>query len=154
MHVKKYYITVPYDTKKLTIKAVPTNEKAKVEIEGDKKLIVGKNTVKIIITSEDKEKTGNYQIIVTREEQEKEIVQTCPDETSTKEWIVFTICTLLTFTLGIILGYVLCKKDVLKKIFKRRKKKEETPVEVETLSDTIDLTDMVKDVNRKTTKKK
>ena len=143
---KKYFLTVGYDTKKLTVNATPNNEKAEVKILGNDKLIVGKNTIKIIVTSEDKTKTETYQIIVTRDAEEKEIVETCPDETSTTEWIIFTAGMLLTFTLGIVLGYFLCKKEILKKLFK--KKKEEEPVAIETLSDTIDLSDTVKQAKK------
>lgn len=148
---KKYYLTVDYDTTKLNVTAKPTNEKADVKITGDDKLLVGKNTIRILVTSEDKSKIETYQIIVTRNEEEKEIVKTCPDETSTSEWIVFTVCNLFTFTLGIVLGYFLCKKEVLKKLFKKRKKVEE-PVSIETLSDTIDLTDTVKQAKQETKK--
>lgn len=142
---KKYYLTVPYETKKLNITATPTNSKAKVEIDGYKKLIVGKNTIKITVTSEDKTKVETYQIIVTREDEEKEIVQTCPDETSTKEWVIFSIAMLMTFTLGIVLGYFLCKKETFKKLFKKKEK----PAEIETLSDTIDLGETIKKVKKK-----
>lgn len=145
---KKYYLTVPYKTSSLNITATPVNSKAKVEIQGYKKLYVGKNTIKIVITSEDKTKVETYQIIVTREDEKKEIVQTCPDEVSTKEWIMFTVSMLLTFTLGIVLGFIVCKKDIIEKVF-RKKKNKENPVEVETLSDTIDLSDSVKEVNKK-----
>ncbi len=145
---KKYYLTVPYKTSSLNITATPVNSKAKVEIQGYKKLYVGKNTIKIVITSEDKTKVETYQIIVTREDEKKEIVQTCPDEVSTKEWIMFTVSMLLTFTLGIVLGFIVCKKDIIEKVF-RKKKNKENPVEVETLSDTINLSDSVKEVNKK-----
>lgn len=145
---KKYYLTVPYKTSSLNITATPVNSKAKVEIQGYKKLYVGKNTIKIVITSEDKTKVETYQIIVTREDEKKEIVQTCPDEVSTKEWIMFTISMLLTFTLGIVLGFIVCKKDIIEKVF-RKKKNKENKVEEETLSDTIDLSDSVKEVNKK-----
>lgn len=143
---KKYYINVDYDVTKINVTATPTIEGAEVAVSGDKKLVVGKNTVKITVTSADKSKTDTYQIIVTRADEEKEIVQTCPDETSKKEWIILTVSLLVTFTLGIVLGYFLGKKDVFAKIFKK-KQKEETPVEVETLSDTIDLSDTVAKVN-------
>ena len=151
---KKYYLTVPYETKKLTITAKPANEKASVQIDGNKRLIVGKNTVKITVVSEDKTKIENYQIIVTRQDQEKEIVKTCPDVTSTKEWILFSLSLLFTFTLGIVLGYFLCKKDIFNKIFTKKEKPKEEPVEVETLSDTIDLSDTIKKVKKKTSKSK
>ena len=142
---KKYYLEVDYDVTKLTVNATPTNSKATVKISGDKKLVVGKNTIKLVVTSEDKTKTETYQIIVTRLDEEKEVVKTCPDQTSKKEWIVFTISMLLTFTLGIVLGYFLCRKEVFNKLFKKNKK-EDVPVEIETLSDTIDLSSSVKQV--------
>lgn len=141
---KKYYINVDYETTKINLTATPTNPNATIEITGNTRFVVGKNnTVKILVTSEDKTKTDTYQIIVTREEEKKEIVKTCPDTTSKKEWIIFTASLAVIFTLGIVLGYVLGKKDVLAKIFKK-KQKEETPVEINTLSDTIDLSDTVK----------
>lgn len=138
---KKYYLTVPYKTTKLDITATATNPNSKIEIDTTK-LKVGKNTITITVTSEDSTNTETYQIIVTREKEKKKIVQTCPDVTSSKEWIIFTVATLLTFTLGIVLGYFLCKKDVLKKIFskfKRKEKPKKEPVELETLSDTIEI---------------
>ena len=142
---KKYYINVDYDTTKITVNATPNNEKAEIKITGNTKLVIGKNTVKVNVVSEDKTKEDTYQIIVTRAEEEKEVVKTCPDSTSKKEWIIFTISLLLTFTLGIVLGYFLCKTEIINKIFKRKKKVEE-PVEITTLSDTIDLSNTVKDV--------
>ena len=97
------------------------------------------------MVSKDKSKNETYTIIVTREDEKKEIIKTCPDSTSKKEWIIFTASLLLTFTLGIVLGYFLCRKEVLNKLFKK-KQKEEVPVEIETLSDTIDLSNTVKKV--------
>ncbi len=144
---KKYYINVDYDVTKLNITAMPTIAEAEVTITGDTKLVIGKNTVKVTVTSADKTKTDTYQIIVTRADEEKKIIQTCPDEVSKKEWIILTISLLVTFTLGIVLGYILGKKDVLAKMFKK-KPKEETPVEIETLSDTIDLSSTVAKVNK------
>lgn len=151
---KKYYLTVPYKIKKLDITTTATNSKSKVEVDSTK-LNVGKNTITITVVSEDTTKTETYQIIVTRKKEKKKIVQTCPDVTSSKEWILFTVATLSTFTLGILLGYFLCKKQVLQKIFKKLKKKEkkEEPVEVETLSDTIEInSDEIKqEINKRDT---
>ena len=146
--LKKYTLTVPYKITKLKITAEPENPNAKVEIEGNKKFKVGRNPVKINVTSEDEENNEIYTINVIRSKQEKKIVQTCPDTTSKREWILFTISALLTFTLGIVLGYYLSKKEVLQKIFKRvkkdKKKKEEE------LSNTIE----VPDIKKKTKKTK
>lgn len=136
--VKKYTLSVPYKTKKVKLTAEAENPNANIEIDGVTNLKVGKNTIKIIVTSEDGENTDTYTLTVTREKEEKKIVQTCPDETSTREWILFTVSMLVTFTLGIVLGYFLCKKDILKKIFKKRTK-EEKAENITTLSDTIEV---------------
>ena len=107
-------------------------------MEGTTSLKVGKNIIKVLVTSEDGSNKETYTLTITRQEQEKKVVQTCPDETSTREWIVFSVSMILTFTLGIVLGYFVCKKEVLKKIFKKKNKKEK-PEEIDTLSDTIEL---------------
>lgn len=135
---KKYTLTVPYKEKKVKVLAEAENENAPIEMEGTTSLKVGKNIIKILVTSEDGSTKETYTLTITREKQEKKIVQTCPDETSTREWIVFSVSMLLTFTLGIVLGYFVCKKEVLRKIFKKKNKKEK-PQEIDTLSDTIEL---------------
>lgn len=135
---KKYTLTVPYDVKKIKLLAEAENENAVVEMEGSTSLKVGKNIIKVLVTSEDGQNKETYTLTVTREEEEKEIVQTCPDETSTREWIIFSICMFVTFTLGIVLGYFLCKKEILNKLFKKKNKKE-VPEEIDTLSNTIEL---------------
>lgn len=135
---KKYTLTVPYKEKKIKVLAEAENENAPIEMEGTTSLKVGKNIIKILVTSEDGSTKETYTLTITREKQEKKVVQTCPDETSTREWIVFSVSMLLTFTLGIVLGYFVCKKEVLRKIFKKKNKKEK-PEEIDTLSDTIEL---------------
>lgn len=135
---KKYTLTVPYKEKKVKVLAEAENENAPIEMEGTTSLKVGKNIIKVLVTSEDGSNKETYTLTITRQEQEKKVVQTCPDETSTREWIVFSVSMLLTFTLGIVLGYFVCKKEVLKKIFKKKNKKEK-PEEIDTLSDTIEL---------------
>lgn len=141
----KYYLDVTYDVKELEIVATPANEAAQIQIVGNDKLVVGKNTVNITVTAEDGTTTKTYSILVTRLAENKKIVPTCPDTTSVKEWIIFSVGLFLTFTLGIVLGYVLGKKDILSKIFKK-KVVEEEPVEIQTLSDTIDLSDVVEEI--------
>ena len=147
---KKYTLTVPYSTKKITILAVSTNPNASIKLEGDaNNLKVGRNTIKINVISEDEANKNSYTLTVTRNEQEKKVQKTCPDETSTKEWIIFSISMVITFTLGIILGYFLCKKEVLKKIFNRKKLDKK---EIEKLSDTIEIAPIT-DSDRLKTKK-
>lgn len=135
---KKYTLTVPYKEKKIKVLAEAENENAPIEMEGTTSLKVGKNIIKVLVTSEDGSTKETYTLTITREKQEKKVVQTCPDETSTREWIGFSVSMLLTFTLGIVLGYFVCKKEVLRKIFKKKNKKEK-PEEIDTLSDTIEL---------------
>lgn len=135
---KKYTLSVPYKTKKLNILAEAENPNATITMEGNTTLKVGRNVINIVVTSEDTENKDTYVLSVTREKEEQKVVQTCPDETSTREWIMFTVSMLLTFTLGIVLGYFLCKKEVLKKIF-HKKKKEEKPEAIDTLSNTIEI---------------
>ncbi len=135
--LKKYTLSVPYETKKVNILAEAENPNALVQLEGTTDLKVGRNTIKVVVTSEDTQNINTYVITITREEEEKEVVQTCPDETSKREWIIFSIGMFVTFTLGIVLGYFLCKKDVFKKLFK--KKEKEKPEVIDTLSDTIKM---------------
>lgn len=141
----KYYLNVNYDVKTLEITATPVNENAKVEVTGADKLIVGKNTVTITVTAEDGTTTKTYSLLVTRLSQNNKIIKTCPDSTSLKEWIIFSVGLFLTFTLGIVLGYILGRKDLLGKIFKKKEVTEE-PVEIQTLSDTIDLSEVVEEL--------
>ena len=144
--IKKYTITVPYKTKKINVLAEAENPNATIDMEGNTTLKVGRNTINVVVTSEDNENKETYVLSVTREKQEKKVVQTCPDETSSREWIMFSVSMILTFTLGIILGYFVCKKEVLKKIFKKKNKKE-TPEEIDTLSDTIEVETLKKTKN-------
>lgn len=136
---KKYFLEVKYNIKKLNIEVEATNKKSDIKIDNPK-LKIGKNTITITVISEDKTAEETYQVIVTRKDQKKEVVKTCPDVTSKREWVIFYISLIITMTLGIVLGYFLCKKDILKKIFKKRKKKEKKKDEKEdALSDTIEL---------------
>ena len=141
----KYYLDVAYDIKELEVTATAVNPNAQVQVSGNDKLIVGKNTVNIVVTAEDTTTTKTYSIMVTRLPENKKIIKTCPDTTSTKEWIIFSVGLFLTFTLGIVLGYILCKNQVLQKIFKKKEKVEE-PVEIQSLSDTIDLSDTIEEI--------
>lgn len=141
----KYYLDVAYDIKELEVTATAVNPNAQVQVSGNDKLIVGKNTVNIVVTAEDTTTTKTYSIMVTRLPENKKIIKTCPDTTSTKEWIIFSAGLFLTFTLGIVLGYILCKNQVLQKIFKKKEKVEE-PVEIQSLSDTIDLSDTIEEI--------
>ena len=144
--LKKYTITVPYKVTKALITAETANPNAIIELEGNTNLKVGRNTIKVVVISEDEQNKETYTLIITRQKQEKKVVQTCPDTTSKREWVIFSIGMFMTFTLGIILGYFLCKKEVLKKIFKNRKEKQEKIDEK--LSDTIEIVSTKKTKNK------
>ena len=61
-----YSMTVSNGIRGLYVQAVPNDPKATVDIEGDSKWDVGKNTIKITVTAEDGSKTV-YKVNVTRE---------------------------------------------------------------------------------------
>ncbi len=61
-----YETKVLYEVTKIDVKAVPTDEKAKVEISGNTNLKVGENTITIKVTSEDEKETRDYKIVVNR----------------------------------------------------------------------------------------
>ena len=120
----KYFLNVNYDVISLEITATPENEAAQVNVSGNEKLIVGKNTVNIVVTAEDGITTKTYSIVVTRLPENNKIVKTCPNTTTALEWIIFSAGLFVTFTLGIVLGYFLCKNGILQKIFKKKEKVE------------------------------
>ena len=63
--VREYTLTIPYETTEVNVTAKPSDSKATVEIEGNKDLKEGENTVTIKVTAEDGT-TTNYIVKVTR----------------------------------------------------------------------------------------
>lgn len=59
---------ISYDVEKLEISAFPVNEKAKVEITGNDKLVVNENTIKITVTSENSKVQKVYTLNVNKKE--------------------------------------------------------------------------------------
>lgn len=51
--VKEYSLTITENVEKLDITAEPEDENAEVKIEGNENLLIGENTIKIIVTAED-----------------------------------------------------------------------------------------------------
>lgn len=51
--VKEYSLTITEDVEKLDITAEPEDKNAEVKIEGNENLLIGENTIKIIVTAED-----------------------------------------------------------------------------------------------------
>ena len=67
--VKEYTINVPNEVTKLSIAAVADSSKATVKITGNEELVVGDNTIKIIVTAEDGSQT-TYSVIAKRAQPE------------------------------------------------------------------------------------
>lgn len=65
-NINEYYLVVDEKIKNLDVMAIPANIKADVRISGNENLKKGLNTVKILVTSEDKTKRKEYIINVTR----------------------------------------------------------------------------------------
>lgn len=149
--LKKYSTTVPFKITKAKVIAEPENPNATIKIEGNTTLKVGRNTIKVVVTSEDGENKEIYTLTIIRSKQQKKVVQTCPDTTSKREWIMFSSFMFVTFSLGIVLGYYLSKKEVLTKLFNHKKEKKQEKID-EKLSDTIEIVP-VKEKEKKIKKK-
>ena len=67
--VTRYSISVPNNVEKATINAIANDEKAKVEITGNEKLVSGANKVKITVTAEDGT-TRIYNIEINKADQD------------------------------------------------------------------------------------
>ena len=65
-NVTEYYITVDKSVDTLDVEAIPENPNAKVEVSGSGKMILGKNTITIKVTSEDGIQSKTYTIYVTK----------------------------------------------------------------------------------------
>lgn len=65
-NVTEYYITLDTSVETLDVEAIPENPNAKVEISGSGKMILGKNTITIKVTSEDETQSKTYIIYVTK----------------------------------------------------------------------------------------
>ena len=65
-NVTEYYITVDKSVDTLDVEAIPENPNAKVEVSGSGKMILGKNTTTIKVTSEDGTQSKTYTIYVTK----------------------------------------------------------------------------------------
>lgn len=61
-----YKTKVLYEVESIKVEALANSEKAKVEITGGDKLVVGENTITIKVTAEDEKTVKEYKIIVNR----------------------------------------------------------------------------------------
>lgn len=65
-NVYEYYLTIPNNITSIDVLAVSQNPNANIEVIGNNNLKEGLNTIKIIVTSEDKTKQNIYTIQVTK----------------------------------------------------------------------------------------
>lgn len=117
----QYELTVPNDVTNIEVTATPNNDKATVDISNPDILEVGDNRVYITITAEDGT-IAKYEIIVTREEEQKEDNQETTTNvekiTSNKKISIFPSVP-LSIVIIIILLILLILFIILKRIFKK-----------------------------------
>ena len=73
-NITNYLVEISNDTEKLNVLAIPVDTGAKVKIEGNKKLNVGKNTIVIAVTARDGITNKKYYINVDKRNSEEEKV--------------------------------------------------------------------------------
>lgn len=115
-----YTATISSDKSEVAIKAVANNEKAKVEISGNKDLIEGENIVNILLTLDSSEEQTVYQIVVTKEEapiinntddSEEGITSTTDLIGSVKKYIGIAITIFAFIIIAIIVLIILLRKE-------------------------------------------
>lgn len=103
----EYKITVKGDVSSLDIKAVPEDNRSRVEITGNEKFKKGNNVVTITVTAEDGS-TREYKINVNKEADKKDALTEIEGSTNTAEKVVIIILIILV-VLGLL--YLIFKKD-------------------------------------------
>lgn len=103
----EYKITVKGDVSSLDIKAIPEDNRARVEITGNEKFKKGNNVVTITVTAEDGS-TREYKINVNKEADKKDALTEIAGSTNTAEKVVIIILIILV-VLGLL--YLIFKKD-------------------------------------------
>lgn len=73
-NITNYSAEVSNDTEKLNVLAIPSDIKAKVEVEGNEKIDIGKNEITVIVTAQDGITSKRYYINVKRRNNEEENV--------------------------------------------------------------------------------
>ncbi len=127
--IEDYSITVKPDTEKLMIRAIPSNENAKVEIEGNEEIEIGENIIKIIVTAENGD-IKIFTIRVTRPDGEDATLATKRSEDGNRNVLgttasgskisVFTIA-LIAFGVATIAGTIVTVIFLKKKAATKRK---------------------------------
>lgn len=109
---KKYTATVPFETEKLEVEAVPADEKATVTISDTELKYIGKNITKVQVVSESGLKR-TYKIYTTRSAQAKKPSNSKPGSAGLQWWII----AIIAFAAAAIAAVIIIL------IIKKRKKK-------------------------------
>ena len=106
---KKYTATVPFETEKLEVEAVPADEKATVTISDTELKYIGKNITKVQVVSESGLKR-TYKIYTTRSAQAKKPSNSKPGSTGLQWWAIAIIAFAAAAVAAVIIILIIKKR--------------------------------------------
>lgn len=106
---KKYTATVPFETEKLEVEAVPADEKATVTISDTELKYIGKNITKVQVVSESGLKR-TYKIYTTRSAQAKKPSNSKPDSEGLQWWVIAIIAFAAAAVSAVIIILIIKKR--------------------------------------------
>lgn len=106
---KKYTATVPLETEKLEVEAVPADEKATVTISDTELKYIGKNITKVQVVSESGLKR-TYKIYTTRSAQAKKPSNSKPGSEGLQWWVIAIIAFAAAAVAAVIIILIIKKK--------------------------------------------
>ena len=116
----KYTASIPKDITKLDIKYELEDKAAKVEIEGNEKLVPGENKITIKVTASDESDKQTYEIIATVTEEEPSPTVETEKPQEKKKMSIWVIVGIVAGILAIIIGVAIA-------LFKKKKKRPTPP---------------------------
>lgn len=106
---KKYTATVPFETEKLEVEAVPADEKATVTISDTELKYIGKNITKVQVVSESGLKR-TYKIYTTRSAQAKKPSNSKPGSEGLQWWVIAIIAFAAAAVAAVIIILIIKKR--------------------------------------------
>ena len=106
---KKYTATVPFETEKLEVEAVPADEKATVTISDTELKYIGKNITKVQVVSESGLKR-TYKIYTTRSAQAKKPSNSKPGSAGLQWWAIAIIAFAAAAVAAVIIILIIKKR--------------------------------------------
>ena len=106
---KKYTATVPFETEKLEVEAVPADEKATVTISDTELKYIGKNITKVQVVSESGLKR-TYKIYTTRSAQAKKPSNSKPGSAGLQWWAIAIIVFAAAAVAAVIIILIIKKR--------------------------------------------